>query len=140
MKLCIIPLIYPAPEPAATRTEIDKRHTMHVARQVQMPRGIDSHRYGIVRIPTDLAWQFRFLPITPGKPPAGDPHFMLRVVIGDILAIAVRQQTEADREPGRNGVNVDGVRYPPGGFGGIRGAHRACQDQSSTDATKKKPA
>ena len=90
--------------------EVDQRHAVHVARDVDLPRRIEGHGHRVMAVPADGRRQPRELPVVLVQPPAGDGHAALGVVEGRELPLAAGQQREADGVGRPDGGHVEGFR------------------------------
>ena len=107
--------------------EVDQRHIVHVAAQVQQVAAVQSEHERIVRIPLDVARQLLEPPRGLSQPPLRDRHLPLRIVERDELRLAPRQQREIDRMPGPGRREVD--RTMVSGRGGPGGGEHLAKHQ-----------
>ena len=86
--------------------EVDQRHAVHVAADVDLPGRVDGHGHIVMAVPADGRGQPGELPVVFVHLPAADRHPSLLVVEGHELLFAAGQQREADRmgRPDRGNV------------------------------------
>lgn len=84
--------------PWCCAAEIDQRHAVHVAAEVQVVVVVEDHGDVVVAVPADLGWQHLVLPFIGVQGTGGDGHAVLRVVIRDELVLAFGQKAESHRK------------------------------------------